>query len=75
MLVIQIHHPLFFHGFSHLQLQAGLSQKDVLDVVSLGAIANPMFALKGPAMMAGNYPPAFPLKHSSKDMRLALALG
>ena len=25
-------------------------------------------------MVAGNYPPAFPLKHQAKDMRLALEL-
>ncbi len=46
-----------------------------MDVVGLGAIAAPMFALKGPAMMQRTYPPAFPLKHQQKDMRLALALG
>ncbi len=28
----------------------GLEQQDVLDVVALGAINAPMFALKGPAM-------------------------
>jgi len=54
---------------------AGLKQEDLLDVLSLGAMANPMFALKGPAMVARNFPPAFPLKHQQKDMRLALALG
>lgn len=26
-------------------------------------------------MIQGSYPPAFPLKHQQKDMRLALALG
>lgn len=41
----------------------------------LGAIANPMFKMKGPSMIQGSYPPAFPLKHQQKDMRLALALG
>lgn len=41
----------------------------------LGAIANPMFKMKGPSMLKGNYTPAFPLKHQQKDMRLALALG
>jgi glyoxylate/succinic semialdehyde reductase len=54
-------------------LQLGLQQKDVVEVVGLGAIACPMFALKGPAMVQGNYPTAFPLKHQQKDMRLALA--
>ena len=41
----------------------------------LGAIANPMFKMKGPSMIQSNYSPAFPLKHQQKDMRLALALG
>jgi glyoxylate/succinic semialdehyde reductase len=44
-------------------------------VLSLGAIANPMFALKGPAISKRSFPPAFPLKHQQKDMRLALELG
>jgi len=58
-----------------LAKEAGLKQEDLLDVLSLGAMANPMFAMKGPGMIAGNFPPAFPLKHQQKDMRLALALG
>ncbi|KAK6141544.1 hypothetical protein DH2020_024711 [Rehmannia glutinosa] len=41
----------------------------------LGAIANPMFKMKGPSMIQSSYSPAFPLKHQQKDMRLALALG
>jgi glyoxylate/succinic semialdehyde reductase len=44
-------------------------------IQDLGAIANPMFKLKGPTMLQGSYNPAFPLKHQQKDMRLALALG
>ncbi|WIA09375.1 hypothetical protein OEZ85_008781 [Tetradesmus obliquus] len=55
--------------------RAGLAQSDLLDVLGLGAMANPMFALKGPALQQRQYPPAFPLKHQQKDMRLALALG
>lgn len=55
--------------------RSGLSQQDLLEVLSLGAMANPMFALKGPALMNRAYPTAFPLKHQQKDMRLALALG
>ncbi|PKA51248.1 Glyoxylate/succinic semialdehyde reductase 1 [Apostasia shenzhenica] len=56
---------------------AGLNQQTLLDVmverttIDHGAIANPMFKLKGPAMIKGSYPPAFPLKHQQKDMRLA----
>jgi 3-hydroxyisobutyrate dehydrogenase-like beta-hydroxyacid dehydrogenase len=52
-----------------------LKQEDLLRVLSLGAMANPLFALKGPAMQKGSFPPAFPLKHQQKDMRLALELG
>lgn len=46
-----------------------------MGVEDLGGVANPMFKLKGPAMIKGSYAPAFPLKHQQKDMRLALALG
>jgi len=55
--------------------EAGLDAADILEVVSLGAIAAPMFALKGPTMVEGAYAPAFPLKHQLKDMKLALQLG
>eukprot|EP00877_Chromochloris_zofingiensis_P001313 jgi/Chrzof1/11182/Cz05g27060.t1 len=55
--------------------KAGLQQTHLLEVLGLGAMANPMFALKGPALMAREYPTAFPLKHQQKDLRLALALG
>ncbi|KAF5177410.1 Glyoxylate/succinic semialdehyde reductase [Thalictrum thalictroides] len=55
--------------------KSGLSQQTLLDVLDLGAMANPMFKMKGPTMLKNSYPPAFPLKHQQKDMRLALALG
>lgn len=55
--------------------RSGLSQQTLLDVLDLGAIANPMFKMKGPSMIKHSHPPAFPLKHQQKDMRLALALG
>ena len=64
----------FCEGMS-LGSKAGLEQSALLEILGLGAIANPMFALKGPAIMAHAYPPAFPLKHQQKDLRLALALG
>jgi len=54
----------------------GLAQGDVLRVASLGAVACPMFALKGPAMAERRYAPAaFPLKHQLKDLRLSLEQG
>ncbi|GMH25809.1 hypothetical protein Nepgr_027652 [Nepenthes gracilis] len=55
--------------------RSGLNPHTLLDVLDLGAVANPMFKLKGPSMIQNNYSPAFPLKHQQKDMRLALALG
>jgi 3-hydroxyisobutyrate dehydrogenase-like beta-hydroxyacid dehydrogenase len=55
--------------------KAGLNMADILDVLTQGAIDNPMFRLKGPQMAQNNFPTAFPLKHMQKDMRLALQLG
>ncbi|XP_065876786.1 glyoxylate/succinic semialdehyde reductase 1-like [Euphorbia lathyris] len=55
--------------------RSGLNPSNLLDVLDLGGIANPMFRGKGPAMLKSNHSPAFPLKHQQKDMRLALALG
>mmetsp|Transcript_6877 Transcript_6877/g.20916 ORF Transcript_6877/g.20916 Transcript_6877/m.20916 type:complete len:335 (+) Transcript_6877:195-1199(+) len=53
----------------------GLSTETLLEVLDLGAMANPMFKLKGPQMINGKYPPHFPLEHAQKDMRFAGALG
>lgn len=55
--------------------RAGLASGDLLQVLAAGALANPMFAGKGPLMAAGRDDPAFPLKHAQKDLRLALQLG
>lgn len=57
-----------------LAKQVGLDQQDLLDASGLGAIAAPMFALKGPTMVKGEHPTAFPLKHQQKDLRLVLQL-
>lgn len=54
---------------------AGLKQEDLLEVLDLGAMSNPMFRMKGPGIVAEKFPPAFPLKHQQKDLRLALAMG
>ncbi|THG23665.1 hypothetical protein TEA_021918 [Camellia sinensis var. sinensis] len=55
--------------------KSGLNPETLLDMLDLGAIANPMFKMKGSTMNQKSYFPAFPLKHQQKDMRLALALG
>ena len=55
--------------------KAELIPADILDVLDSGALANPMFRLKGAGILAGNYATAFPLKHMQKDLRLAIDLG
>lgn len=54
--------------------EAGLPQDKLLEVLDLGAMANPMFKMKGNNIINGKYDAHFPLKHAQKDMRLALAL-
>jgi 3-hydroxyisobutyrate dehydrogenase-like beta-hydroxyacid dehydrogenase len=51
-----------------------LKAEDLLEVFAAGAIANPMFAMKGSAIAADEHPVNFPLKHMQKDMRLAIAM-
>ncbi|KAI3951328.1 hypothetical protein MKW92_031026 [Papaver armeniacum] len=57
-----------------LSEKVGLDPNVLVEVVSQGAISAPMFSMKGPSMIKGVYPTAFPLKHQQKDMRLALGL-
>ncbi|HOM07459.1 MAG TPA: NAD(P)-dependent oxidoreductase [Syntrophales bacterium] len=65
---------VFCEGLS-LGKRAGLRIDDILAVLDNGAMANPMFRLKGPMIQEGRFPVAFPLKHMQKDLRLALLLG
>ena len=54
---------------------SGLDTAQLLEVLDAGAVANPMFRLKGPFIAANrDFPTAFPLKHMQKDLRLALRL-
>ncbi|KAH9554676.1 hypothetical protein CY35_08G075900 [Sphagnum magellanicum] len=46
--------------------KVGLDPATIVEVVGQGATAAPMFAMKGPSMVKGSYPPAFPLKHQQK---------
>lgn len=55
--------------------KVGLDLPEILEVLTAGAIDNPMFRLKGPLMADGLFPTAFPLKHMQKDMRLAMEMG
>ncbi|CAM6095592.1 unnamed protein product [Calypogeia fissa] len=54
--------------------KVGLNPETIVKVVGQGVINAPMFALKGPSMVKGAYPPAFPLKHQQKDLRLVLEM-
>lgn len=54
---------------------AGLDLAQFMEVLDSGAVANPMFRLKGAAIAKnGEFPTAFPLKHMQKDLRLALRM-
>ncbi|MDD2581565.1 MAG: NAD(P)-dependent oxidoreductase [Desulfuromonadaceae bacterium] len=58
-----------------LASKSGLDTAQLLEVLDSGAVSNPMFRLKGPQIGANReFPPAFPLKHMQKDLRLALQL-
>jgi glyoxylate/succinic semialdehyde reductase len=65
---------VFCEGLA-LAAKAGLESADLLDVIDSGAIANPMFKMKGAQIGQGSFAAAFPLKHMQKDLRLAIALG
>jgi 3-hydroxyisobutyrate dehydrogenase-like beta-hydroxyacid dehydrogenase len=54
-----------------LSQAVGLDPAVMIEVISQGAVACPVFALKGPKMIAGDHAPHFPLKHAAKDMTLA----
>jgi 3-hydroxyisobutyrate dehydrogenase-like beta-hydroxyacid dehydrogenase len=54
-----------------LSQAVGLDPSLMIEVIGQGAIASPVYALKGPKMIAGDHAPNFPLKHASKDMTLA----
>ena len=49
-----------------------LDGSKMLEVISQGAIATPMYALKGPKMLKKDHAPNFPLCHAHKDMKLAV---
>jgi 3-hydroxyisobutyrate dehydrogenase len=53
----------------------GIKTADMLTIVNEGALANGITKGKAPAILAGDYPAAFALKHLAKDLRLAGELG
>lgn len=65
---------IFCEGLA-LGKKAGLANADILEVIDAGAMANPMFRLKGGLIGQDNFTVAFPLRHMQKDLRLAVDLG
>lgn len=58
-----------------LVAKTGLDPSQFLELLDSGAIANPMFRMKGDALARNdNFPVAFPLKHMQKDLRLAIRM-
>jgi len=55
--------------------RAGLQQKDILEVLGLTGLACPMMVEKGKAILEGAFPPAHPLQHMQKDLKLSLNMG
>lgn len=57
-----------------LSESVGLDPNKMVEVIGQGAIASPMYNLKGPKMVVKDHAPNFPLKHAHKDMALASAM-
>ncbi|WP_342648634.1 NAD(P)-dependent oxidoreductase [Mucilaginibacter sp. CSA2-8R] len=53
----------------------GVKTEDMLTIINEGAIGNGITKLKSPAILKGEFPAAFALKHLAKDLRLARAQG
>lgn len=63
---------LMIEGFAevlNLAKLGGLSLEAVLDTVYSGALNCGMFQIKAPNFLNNTYPPAFPLKHMTKDAK------
>ncbi|GAA4196633.1 NAD(P)-dependent oxidoreductase [Pedobacter jeongneungensis] len=55
--------------------QQGIETEALLNLINNGAIANVFTKIKGDAIVADNYKPAFALKHIVKDLNLAKNIG
>ncbi len=64
----------FCEGLS-LGIKAGLDGTQILEILAAGALANPMFKVKGPILLNNEFSTSFPLQHMQKDLRLSIALG
>ncbi len=64
----------FCEGLS-LGIKGGLDGTQILEILAAGALANPMFKVKGPMLLNNEFSTSFPLQHMQKDLRLSVALG
>ena len=53
----------------------GVKTEDMLTIINEGAVGNGISKIKSPAILKGEFPAAFALKHLTKDLRLARAQG
>jgi 3-hydroxyisobutyrate dehydrogenase len=53
----------------------GIKTEDFMTIFNNSAMSNVFGKIKGDAIIAGNYAPAFSIKNIAKDLRLAKALG
>ncbi|KAK4529762.1 hypothetical protein CCYA_CCYA02G0619 [Cyanidiococcus yangmingshanensis] len=53
----------------------GLSTETLNEILKQGAMNSPLFGMKLPNMITGEYDAHFPLKHQQKDLRFAISLG
>lgn len=53
----------------------GLSREVMMLIINESACGSPMSMMKTPSVINKSYPPAFPLKHMAKDVRLACEQG
>ncbi|OOQ59178.1 NAD(P)-dependent oxidoreductase [Mucilaginibacter pedocola] len=53
----------------------GIAPEILLDLLNNGALANPFMKIKGDAILADNYKPAFSLNNIVKDLKLATDIG
>ena len=63
-------------GLSEAMLAAramGLEETAFLQAIGGGALAAPMFQVKGKSILAGNWDKQFPLRHAFKDLNLLMA--
>jgi 3-hydroxyisobutyrate dehydrogenase-like beta-hydroxyacid dehydrogenase len=53
-------------------LQGGLSLESLMEVILSGPLGCGLFQMKAGEIQQGTYPPSFPLKHTTKDLKFVL---